>query len=398
MNTHKTTVSVLLAFLLAGLLLAGCRGGDKQAGPPAGGPPEVEVVTLAPESVSLSEELPGRTTAFRIAEVRPQVSGIILKRHFEEGTEVKAGQLLYKIDPAVYQAAFDSARAALARAEASENSARLKAERYRKRVDRKAVSDQDQVETEAAWKQAQAEIAAARAAVDSARINLAYTDVKAPISGRIGKSEVTEGALVTAQQAGALATIQQLDPMYIDVSQSSVELLRLKKEVASGQLQVDADGKARVSVLLEDGSAYSHPGQLEFADVTVTASTGTVTLRVLAANPDNVLLPGMFVRARLERGQRPDAILAPQVAVTRDIKGIAQALVVNKESVVELRRLVTGQVIDDMVVIESGLQAGDRVIVAGLQKVRPGASVKAVEAKAAAPAESSQAATQDKAE
>ena len=398
MNTHKTTVSVLLAFLLAGLLLAGCRGGDKQAGPPAGGPPEVEVVTLAPESVSLSEELPGRTTAFRIAEVRPQVSGIILKRHFEEGSEVKAGQLLYKIDPAVYQAAYDSARAALARAEASENSARLKAERYRKLVDRKAVSDQDQVETEAAWKQAVAEVAAARAAVDSARINLAYTDVKAPISGRIGKSEVTEGALVTAQQAGALATIQQLDPMYIDVSQSSVELLRLKKEVASGQLQVDADGKARVSVLLEDGSAYSHPGQLEFADVTVTASTGTVTLRVLAANPDNVLLPGMFVRARLERGQRPDAILAPQVAVTRDIKGIAQALVVNKESVVELRRLVTGQVIDDMVVIESGLQAGDRVIVAGLQKVRPGASVKAVEAKPAAPAESSQAATQDKAE
>ena len=398
MNTHKTTVSVLLPFLLAGLLLAGCRGGDKQAGPPAGGPAEVEVVTLAAQSVALSIEQPGRTAAYRIAEVRPQVSGIILKRHFEEGSEVKAGQLLYKIDPAVYQAAYDSARAALARAEASENSARLKAERYRKLVDRKAVSDQDQVETEAAWKQAVAEVAAARAAVDSARINLAYTDVKAPISGRIGKSEVTEGALVTAQQAGALATIQQLDPMYIDVSQSSVELLRLKKEVASGQLQVDADGKARVSVLLEDGSAYSHPGQLEFADVTVTASTGTVTLRVLAANPDNVLLPGMFVRARLERGQRPDAILAPQVAVTRDIKGIAQALVVNKESVVELRRLVTGQVIDDMVVIESGLQAGDRVIVAGLQKVRPGASVKAVEAKAAAPAESSQAATQDKAE
>jgi membrane fusion protein (multidrug efflux system) len=348
--------------------------------------------------VALSEELPGRTTAYRIAEVRPQVSGIILKRHFEEGSEVKAGQLLYKIDPAVYQAAYDSARAALARAEASENSARLKAERYRKLVDRKAVSDQDQVETEAAWKQAQAEIAAARAAVDSARINLAYTDVKAPISGRIGKSQVTEGALVTAQQATALATIQQLDPMYIDVSQSSVELLRLKKEVASGQLQVDAEGKARVSVLLEDGSAYAHPGELEFADVTVTVSTGTVTLRVLAPNPDNELLPGMFVRARLERGQRPDAILAPQVAITRDIKGIAQALVVNKESVVELRRLVTGQMIGESMVIESGLQAGDRVIVAGLQKVRPGVPVKAVEARPAAPAESGQAATPNKAE
>ncbi len=314
MNTQKTTVSVLLAFLLAGLLLAGCRGGDKQAGPPAGGPPEVEVVTLAPESVSLSEELPGRTTAFRIAEVRPQVSGIILKRHFEEGTEVKAGQLLYKIDPAVYQAAFDSARAALARAEASENSARLKAERYRKLVDRKAVSDQDQVETEAAWKQAQAEIAAARAAVDSARINLAYTDVKAPISGRIGKSQVTEGALVTAQQATALATIQQLDPMYIDVSQSSVELLRLKRwpRPAAGGRRGQGPGERTAR-----GQLRRPAGELEFADVTVTVSTGTVTLQVLAPNPDNVLLPGMFVRARLERGQRPDAILAPQVAVSR---------------------------------------------------------------------------------
>ena len=385
----------LLAGLLGCLSLMGCK--DEKTGAQAPTVPAVEVAVeiVTPQKVLYTTELAGRTSGFQIAEVRPQVSGIILKRHFEEGTEVKAGQLLYKIDPAVYQAAFDSARAALARAEASENSARLKAERYRKLVDRKAVSDQDQVETEAAWKQAQAEIAAARAAVDSARINLAYTDVKAPISGRIGKSQVTEGALVTAQQATALATIQQLDPMYIDVSQSSVELLRLKKEVASGQLQVDAEGKARVSVLLEDGSAFAHPGELEFADVTVTVSTGTVTLRVLAPNPDNVLLPGMFVRTRLERGQRPDAILAPQVAVSRDIKGIAQALVVNKESVVELRRLVTGQMIGERIVIESGLQAGDRVIVAGLQKVRPGVPVKVAQAK---PAGAGQAATPNKAE
>lgn len=399
MKTPQTLVSVLLPLLLTALILGGCRGGNKQAGPPAGGPPEVEVVTLATQSVSVTTELPGRTTAYRIAEVRPQVSGIILKRHFEEGSEVKAGQLLYKIDPAVYQAVYDSARAALARAEATESSARFKAARYRKLVDRKAVSDQDQVETEAAWKQAVAEIAAAKAAVDSARINLAYTDVKASIPGRIGRSAVTEGALVTAQQAHALATIQQLDPMYIDVSQSSMALLRLKREVESGQLQVDADGKARVNVLLEDGSKYAHPGTFEFADVTVTASTGTVTLRVRVANPDSVLLPGMFVRAQLERGQRPDAVLAPQVAVSRDIKGIAQAMVVTKESVVELRRLVTGQMIDEDIVVESGLQAGDRVIVAGLQKVRPGVTVKAVEAgTATAPSGNDRPATQDKAE
>jgi membrane fusion protein (multidrug efflux system) len=399
MSTQKIHAPFIALALAAAMLLGACRGGDKQAGPPPGGPAEVGVVTLAPQSVNLSMELPGRTAAYRIAEVRPQVSGIILKRHFEEGSEVKAGQLLYKIDPAVYKAAYDSACAALARAEASENSARLKAERYRKLVERKAVSDQDQVETEAAWKQTVAEIAAAKAAVDSAHINLAYTDVKAPISGRIGMSQVTEGALVTAQQPTALATIQQLDPMYIDVSQSSVEVLRLKKEVESGQMQVDTEGKARVSVLLEDGSVYAHPGKLEFADVTVAVSTGTVTLRVLAANPDHVLLPGMFVRARLERGQRPDAILAPQVAVTRDMKGIAQALVVNKESVVELRQLVTGQMIGEGIVIESGLQAGDRVIVAGRQKVRPGARVKAVEAKSApAPAGNDRPATQEKAE
>jgi membrane fusion protein (multidrug efflux system) len=347
-------------------------------------------------------ELPGRTAAFRIAEVRPQVSGIILKRQFEEGSEVKAGQVLYRIDPAPYQAAHDSAKAALARAEAMENSARLKAERYRKLVDGKAVSVQDQVETEAAWKQAQAEVAAAKANVESTRINLAYTEVKAPISGRIGKSSVTEGALVTAQQALALATVQQLDPIYIDVSQPSVELQRLKKQAASGELVMETEGKARVTVLLEDGSPYEQPGMLEFADVTVNETTGTVTLRALVANPKNDLLPGMFVRARLDRGQRPDAILAPQVAITRDIKGIAQALVVNQESVVELRRLVTGQMIDSHIVIESGLKAGDRVIVAGLQKVRPGAPVKAVEAKpegaATASADNGQSATQKKAE
>ena len=301
MNTQKTTVSVLLAFLLAGLLLAGCRGGDKQAGPPAGGPPEVEVVTLAPESVSLSEELPGRTTAFRIAEVRPQVSGIILKRHFEEGTEVKAGQLLYKIDPAVYQAAFDSARAALARAEASENSARLKAERYRKLVDRKAVSDQDQVETEAAWKQAQAEIAAARAAVDSARINLAYTDVKAPISGRIGRALVTEGALVGQGEATALAVVQQIDPVYVNFTQSAADVFQLRRAMESGQFKRAGGGQgASVKLVLSDGSEYAQAGKLLFTDLSVDSTTGQVTLRAEVPTPKGELLPGLYLRVRIE--------------------------------------------------------------------------------------------------
>lgn len=383
MKTFPKNFSMFLPLFAAALLIGGCKGGAKQAGPPPGGPVEVEVVTLAPQTISLNTELPGRTAAYRIAEVRPQVSGIILKRQFEEGSEVKAGQVLYQIDPALYRAAHDSAKAAQARAEAMENSTRLKAERYRKLVDGKAVSVQDQVETEAAWKQAQAEVAAAKASVESTRINLAYTEVKSPISGRIGKSTVTEGALVTAQQATALATVQQLDPMYIDVSQPSVELQRLKNEAASGQLVMDQTGKAKVTVMLEDGSAYREPGMLEFADVTVNETTGTVTLRALVANPRQELLPGMFVRARLDKGQRKDAILVPQAGVNRDLKGGAQVMLVNGESTVELRKIVTSQVIDGKALIESGLVPGDRVIVAGLQKVRPGAPVKIADPAAA---------------
>ena len=377
MRNVQLKLLIPLALLTVMPMLAACKNNQPKAStqPP---PAEVETITLSPQTVSLSMELPGRTAAYRIAEVRPQVSGIVLKRQFEEGSEVKAGQLLYLIDPAPYKATHDSAKAALAKAEASENSARLKAERYRKLVDNKAVSIQDQVETEAAWKQAVAEVASAKAAVESSRINLAYTEVKAPISGRIGKSAVTEGALVTAQQANALATIQQLDPMYIDVSQSSIELQHLKKEVASGQLQVDKEGKARVSVLLEDGSTYQQPGTLEFADVTVNETTGTVTLRAVAANPKQDLLPGMFVRARLEKGQRKDALLVPQVGVSRDTKGAATVMLVKGDSTVELRRIETSQVIGDALLVESGLQAGEQVIVAGLQKIRPGVPVKAV--------------------
>ncbi len=400
MKKFKVKMVVPLVLLAAMPMLNACKGGEKKA-MSAPGPTEVEVVTLAPQTVSLSTELPGRTAAYRIAEVRPQVSGIILKRLFTEGSEVKSGQLLYQIDPAPYKAALDSAKATLAKAEAMENSTRLKAERYRKLVDGKAVSVQDQIETEATWKQALAEVAAAKAAVASTQINLSYTELKAPISGRIGKSTVTEGALVTAQQPTALATIQQLDPIYVDVSQPSVELQRLKNEVAGGQLQVDAQGKAKVTVLLEDGSAYKEPGHLEFTDVTVNESTGTVTLRAIIANPAQDLLPGMFVRARLDKGQRTNAILVPQVGLSRDIKGGSTVMLVNKESAAELRQVKTSQVIGDAVLVDAGLQAGDRVIVAGLQKIRPGAPVKVVdhpEAAADGKAETATSTKQKKAE
>jgi membrane fusion protein (multidrug efflux system) len=293
-----------IAVFVFGLTLGGCKDGTKPTNmsPP---PVEVDVVTVQGEAVLLTAELPGRTNAFRVAEVRPQVSGLIQKRFFVEGSEVKAGELLYQIDPASYQAAFDSAKAALAKAEAQEKSARLKADRYRALVRTKAVSEQEQIEMEAAWKQAQADVAAAKAALAQARINLEYTRVTAPISGRIGKSVVTEGALVTAQQSAALATIQQLDPLYVDVSQSSTELLALKKEVTAGFASKGEERKSPVTIILDDGSEYDRPGSLEFSDVTVNPTTGTVTLRAIVANPDQTLLPGMFVRARIEKGLKP---------------------------------------------------------------------------------------------
>lgn len=340
---------------------------------------EVEVVTLQPQPVHLVVELPGRTAAFRIAEVRPQVGGIIQKRLFTEGSEVKAGQLLYQIDPATYQASYDSAKAALVKAEALEHSASLKAERYRVLVRTKAVSEQEQIEIEAGWKQAVADVAAAKAALASARINLDYTRVTAPISGRIGKSSVTEGALVTAQQSAALATIQQLDPLYVDVSQSSTELLDLKKEVAAGSAAGGEKTKSEVTVLLEDGSEYRHTGSLEFSDVTVNQTTGTVTLRAIVGNPDQELLPGMFVRARIDKGQKPAAILVPAASISRNSKGQAMVMVVNKASTVENRIVHTGQNIGTRILIADGLTAGEQVIVAGLQKIKPGVPVKVIE-------------------
>lgn len=369
-------ISLFFSLLIAVVLLSACRQENPKTIAP--GPMEVDILTIKQQLVNLTVELPGRTAAYRIAEVRPQVGGIIKKRLFTEGSEVKAGQLLYQIDPDTYQARFDSAKAALAKADALEHSARLKAERYRTLVQTKAVSDQDQVEMEANWKQAVADVAAAKAAVDSARINLDYTKLTAPISGRIGRSTVTEGALVTAEQATALATIQQLDPLYVDLNQSSTEMLNLKKELASEQTQHLEKSQSRVKVLFEDGAEYSQPGTLEFSDVTVNQTTGTVILRAIVANPDQRLLPGMFVRARIDKGQRPNAILVPAISISRNSKGQPMVMLVNKESVVEARIVQTGQNIGDQVLVTEGLSEGEQVIVAGLQKIKPGIPVKAV--------------------
>ena len=375
MHKHILARSVGLALLASGLL-AGC--GDKgEAGQGAGEmpPAAVDVVTLHAAPLQLMSELTGRTAPLRVAEVRPQVNGIILKRLFNEGSDVKAGQLLYQIDPAVYQAAVASAKANLAKAQANEQSARLKAQRYAELVKVKAISRQEYDDADAAWKQQVAEIGAAKAALQSANINLAYTKITAPISGRIGKSAVTEGALVTAQQADSLTSISQLDPMYVDVRQSTADLLRLKRQVAAGKLTQGKQDGAKVSFQLEDGSQYGEQGTLQFSDVTVDETTGMVTLRVLVPNPHDLLLPGMFMRATLQEGERPEGLLVPQTAVTRTPKGGATVMVVTADNKVELREVQLSRVVGDSWVVESGLKAGEKVIVAGLQKVKPGALV-----------------------
>jgi len=375
-QTHsRTTLYSLL--LLAVTLLSACKQEGTNTIVPA--PVEVRVIIVKPQPVNRVVELPGRTAAYRIAEVRPQVGGIIKKRLFTEGSEVKAGQLLYQIDPDTYQARFDSAKAALARAEALEHSARLKSQRYRTLVQTKAVSEQDQVEMEATWKQAVADVAAAKAALDSARINLEYTRVNAPISGRIGKSTVTEGALVTAEQPAPLSTIQQLDPIYVDLNQSSTDLLNLKKELSAGQGRTNETAQP-VKVLFEDGSEYSQNGVLEFSDVTVNQTTGTVILRALVGNGAHELLPGMFVRARIDKGQLDNAILVPAASVSRNSKGQATVMIVNSQSIVEARLIEIAQNMGQQILVSAGLGEGEQVIVSGLQKIRPGAPVKTVAA------------------
>jgi membrane fusion protein (multidrug efflux system) len=342
------------------------------------GTPEVSVITIKNERVELSTELPGRVAASLVAEVRPQVGGIIQNRLFTEGSDVKAGDVLYQIDPATYQAAFDGAKAALAKAEANLEPVRLRAERYKELKADDAVSVQDYDDAVAALKLAQAEIESAKAALETARINLAYTKVTAPISGRIGRSSVTNGALVTASQAMPLATIQQLDPVYADVTQSSTEILRLRKALESGQLLSNKDRQAKVTLTLDDGSAYLETGVLKFSEAFVDEGTGSVTLRTLFPNPKLTLLPGMFVRTVLQEGVREQAVLVPQRGVTRNPQGSAMVMTVGADEKVEPRIIKTERTVGENWLIDEGLKPGDRVILEGLQKARPGTQVKAV--------------------
>lgn len=377
-QTNRSRLTAAAICLIVGLALTACGKKQAQQKGPAG-PPEVGVMTVQQQRVALTTELSGRTVANLVAEVRPQVGGIIKKRLFTEGSDVKAGQVLYQIDPASYEAAHASARATQARAEATLGVVRLKAERYQDLVKIKAVSQQDNDDGQAALKQAEADLAAAKAAVETARINLAYTKITAPISGRIGRSSITDGALVTANQATALATIQQLGTMYVDVTQSSAELLRLKQTLASGMLKKDsATAQARVKLLLEDGSPYPLPGTLKFSEVTVDQSTGSITLRAVFPNPKQVLLPGMFVRAVLEEGVNEQAMLVPQRGVTRNPKGDAMVMVVGAEEKVEPRVIQVVRTVGENWLVSDGLKPGDRVILEGLQKARPGTPVKAV--------------------
>ncbi|MBI5444157.1 MAG: efflux RND transporter periplasmic adaptor subunit [Deltaproteobacteria bacterium] len=377
MKANRRTVLVL-SFCLAvtaATLTAACSKGP--SGPPQG-PTEVGTVTVNPEKVVLTTELPGRTSPFLVAEVRPQVNGIIRERAFEEGSDVKAGALLYQIDPAPYQAAFDQAKASLAMAEANVPAARSRADRLKGLVAIRAAGQQDYDDASAAALQAEASVAAAKAALDSARVNLSYTPIRAPIPGRTGRSNVTVGALVTAYQPAPLATVQQLDPIYVDVVQSSSELLRLRRGFKSGDLSRSGTSWSKVKLVLEDGIAYSKEGKLKFQDVTVDPTTGSVSLRMVFPNPDHVLLPGMFVRAIVEQGENQNAILVPQQAVTRDAKGTPLALVVGKDGKVEQRILEIDRALGDRWLVTKGLAAGDQVIVDGIQRVRPGADAKAV--------------------
>jgi len=367
--------------LIAALLLVGCgEKADSNAG--AGMPaPVVTVVRVQTESVPTVNELPGRTAPYLISEVRPQVSGIIQRRAFNEGSEVKAGQLLYQIDPAVYQAAYDSAKANLARALASVGSEKLKAQRYAELVKIEAVSKQANDEADASLKQAEAEVAAAKAALDKARIDLAYTKVVSPIAGRIGRSAITPGALVTANQVDALATVQQLNPIYVDVTQSSAEMMRMQRDLEQGKLKSTGGNSVAVQLVLEDGSIFEKEGKLAFSEVTVDQGTGSVTLRAVFPNAKGKLLPGMYVRARITQGVKSDAILVPHAAVGRDPRGNATVMVVNAENKVEPRIVKTAQSINDKWVVTEGLAAGELVIVEGLQKARPDTVVDAQEAK-----------------
>jgi membrane fusion protein, multidrug efflux system len=359
--------------LLSFLLTAAC---SQKSAPPPPPPPEVAVQTLRAQPVVIVTELPARTTAYRIAEVRPQVNGVILKRLFVEGSMVKAGQQLYQIDPAPFQASYDSAKAALERSQAAATSSRLLAQRYKPLSEARAVSQQDYDNAVASQDQAAADVASAKAALESARINLAYTRMFAPISGRTGRSSVTEGALVGANQTTALVVIQQLDPIYVDATQASTVLLHLQRALADGQLKKAGDGQAEAKLVLEDNVAYPLAGKLQFTEVTVDPGTGSVTLRAVFPNPQSVLLPGMFVRERLEEGVNEKGLLVSQRAVTHNDRGEATVSVVGADNKVSIHIIKTDRAVGDQWLVSDGVAPGDKVIVIGLQSARPGSVVK----------------------
>lgn len=378
MTSHQRIARLGVALAVLSIF-AGC-GEKPQAGAAPGAgmpPPEVAVMTVAPQRLTISNELPGRLEATRVAQVRARVAGIVQKRAFREGSEVKAGELLFKIDAAPYQAVLESTQAALARAEANLTQASLKLQRYKPLVEINAVSKQEYDDANAAQKQAAADVASAKAARTTANLNLGYARVTAPISGRIGRALVTEGALVGQGEATQLATIQQLDPIYVNLTQSSNDLLQLQRSMANGQLQNVGKGQAAVTLVLEDGTSYPLPGKLLFSDLSVDESTGAVSLRAEFPNPKRTLLPGMYVRAKLEQGVREQAISVPQQAVTRSVDG-ASVMVVGTDGKVAVRTVKTGGAQGNGWLVKEGLQAGDRVIVEGLQKVKPGAVVKVV--------------------
>ena len=372
----RNNVLAVSGLVLAAAMLAAC--GKDGGGPPP--PPEVKVITLAPRSIAITDQLPGRTTAYRVAEVRPQVTGIVQKRLFVEGGEVKAGEQLFQIDAGSYRAALSAAVAALKRADAQAVSAKLLQERYAPLMAANAVSQQENDEAIAARARAEADVAEARAAVDTARINVVYTQVLSPITGRIGRALVTEGALVTSAQQNALATVQQLDPIYVDITQSSTELLRLQRQLSSGELVATDKHEAEVSLTLEDGTPYGERGRLKVSEVSVDPSTGSVLLRAVFPNPKRELLPGMFVRAQLTRGTRSAALLVPQRGVSRNSRGEATVMLVDSDDKVSERVVVADRAINGEWLITSGLAAGDRVVLDGLQKIKPGVAVKAVPA------------------
>jgi membrane fusion protein (multidrug efflux system) len=376
---HQPAALVVVAMTLA---LQACDSA-RPATPPAA-PPAVSVTTVHPTSVPITIELPGRTSAFLVAQVRARVDGIVLTRDYREGDDVKLGQRLYKIDPAPYIAALNSALAALQKAKANLMSTTALAERYKNLISTNAISKQDYDNAVSSRGQAEADVATAEAQVATARINLGYTDVVSPIAGRTGLSQVTQGAYVQASAATLMTTVQQVDTIYVDLTQSSVQGLQLRRDIANGQLKVSGPGQATVTLILEDGSKYPQPGALQFTDITVNQGTGSVTVRATFRNPKMVLLPGMFVRARIEEGVAQGAFLVPQVGVTHDPQGQATALVVGPDGKAATRTLQLRGTRGDAWIVDGGLHDGDRVIVGGLQKIQPGAVVQASEAPASA--------------